>query len=77
MFLAQTAQPDYEELCRMDILGLQDTSVGDQNVVHAEFLEQLKRDPKEGWYESGLPWKEDHPPLPSNESNSLKNDFET
>ena len=69
MFLAQTAQPDYEELCRMDILGLQDTSVGDQNVVHEEFLEQLKRDPKEGWYESGLAWKGD--PLPSNEANSL------
>ena len=68
MFLAQKAQPDYGELCRMD-LGLQDTSVGDQNVVHEEFLEQLKRDPKEGWYESSLPWKGDHPPLPSNEAN--------
>ena len=72
MFLAQTAQPDYDELSPMDILGLQDTSVVDQNVVHEEFLEHLKRDQKEGWYESGLPWKGDHPPLPSNEANSLK-----
>ena len=57
MFLAQTAQSDYEELCRMDVLGLQDTPVGDQKVVHEEFLEQLRRDPKEGWHESGLSWK--------------------
>jgi len=56
----------------MDILRLQYTSVGDQDVVHEEFLEQLKRDPKEGWYESGLPWKGDHRPLASNEANSLK-----
>ncbi len=72
MFLAQTAQSDYEELCRMDVLGLQDTPVGDQKVVHEEFLEQLRRDPEESWCESGLPWKRGHPPLPSNEANSLK-----
>ncbi len=58
--------------CRMDVLGLQDTPVGDQKVVHEEFLEQLRCDPEEGWYESGLPWKGGHPPLPSNEANSLK-----
>ena len=47
MFLALTDQSYYKELCRMDILGLQDTSVGDQNVVHEDLLEQLKRDSKE------------------------------
>ena len=72
MFLAQTAQSDYEELCRMDVLGIQDTPSGDQKVVHEEFLEQLRRDPVHGWYETGLPWKGGHPPLPSNEENSLK-----
>ncbi|CAB3999275.1 Hypothetical predicted protein, partial [Paramuricea clavata] len=46
MFLAQTAQSDYEELCRMDVLGIQDTPSGDQKVVHEEFLEQLRRDPR-------------------------------
>ena len=71
MLLTQTAQGDYEELCRMDILGLKDTPIGDQQAVHAEFLEQLHRSP-EGWYETGLPWKGDHPPLPSNKANSLK-----
>ena len=39
MFLTQTAMTDYEELCRMDVLGLEDKPSGDQSVVHAEFLE--------------------------------------
>ena len=61
MFLAQTASNDYEELYRMDVLGLEDTPNGDQSVVYAV-----------SWYETRLPWKGDHPPLPSNESGSLK-----
>ena len=56
----------------MDVQGLKDSPVGDQKVVHEVFLEQLRRDPEQGWYESGLPWKGDHPPLPSNKANSLK-----
>ena len=71
MFLTQTSIGDYEELCRMDVLGLQDTPIGDQDVVHQEFLEQLKRSP-EGWYETALPWKGGHPPLPNNKTGSLK-----
>ena len=71
MFLTQTSLGDYEELCRMDILGLQDTPIGDQDVVHQEFLEQLKCSP-EGWYEIALPWKGGHPPLPNNNTGSLK-----
>lgn len=71
MFLAQTAPNDYEELYRMDVLGLEDAPSGDQSVVYAEFREQL-RGSSDGWYEARLPWKGDHPPLPSNESGSLK-----
>ena len=71
MFLAQTASNDCEELYRMDVLGLEDAPSGDQSVVYAEFREQLRRSP-DGWYEAHLPWKGDHPPLPSNESGSLK-----
>lgn len=51
--------------------GLEDKRKGDQSVVYEEFLEQLSRSP-EGWYETGLPWKGDHPLLPSNKSGSLK-----
>ena len=71
MFLAQTASNDYEELYRMDILTLEDAPNGDQSVAYAEFPEQLRRSP-DGWYEAHLPWKGDHPPLPSNDSENLK-----
>ena len=71
MFLTQTSVADYEELCRLDVLGLEDTPIGDQRVVHQEFLEQLKRS-AEGWYETSLPWKGNHPPLPENKLGSLK-----
>ena len=71
MLLTQTAASDYEELCRLDVLGLQDTPSGDQQAVYAEFKEQLHRNP-EGWYETGLPWKGDHSPLLNNKEGSLK-----
>jgi len=64
MFLTQTSVGDYVELCRMDVLRLEDTPIGDQQVVHQEFLEQLKRSP-DGWYETALPWKGGHPPCPT------------
>ncbi len=60
---------EYQELCRMDVLGLADTPVGDQEAVYGEFKEKLSRNP-EGWYESGLPWKGDLFPSGTNEANS-------
>ena len=71
MLLTQTSHTDYEDLCRLDILGLEDRPEHDQQTVHAEFREQLIRDP-EGWYETGLLWKKNHPPLPSNKEGSLR-----
>ena len=53
------------------MLGLEDSTTGDQASVYEEFQEQLKRSP-DGWYEVNLPWKRNHPPLPSNEKGSLK-----
>lgn len=47
-----------QNLCRLDVL-------------YKEFKEQLLRNP-EGWYESGLLWKGNHPPLPNNKPGSLK-----
>ena len=46
--LTQTSQSDYEDLCRMDVVGLADTSENDQSMVHAEFKEKLIRAPKGG-----------------------------
>jgi hypothetical protein len=37
--------------------------------VYEEFQEQLERSP-EGWYETGLPWRSNNPPLPTNEMGS-------
>ena len=36
-----------------------------------EFKEQLTRS-AEGWYETGLPWKGNHPTIPNNKAGSLK-----
>ena len=71
MLLTQTSYTDYEELCRLDVLGLEDRAEHDQETVHVEFREQLVRDPN-GWYETGLLWKKSHPPLPSNKQGSLR-----
>lgn len=71
MFLTQTSSFDYENLCRLDVLDLEDSTTGDQASVYGEFKEQLKRSP-DGWYEVNLPWKGNHPSLPSNEKRSLK-----
>lgn len=65
MFLTQTTAADYEQLCELHVLGLRDTPGGDQADVYEEFKEQLTRGP-EGWYETGLPWRGNHPPLPNN-----------
>ena len=71
MFLTQTSAADYEALFRLDVLVLQDHPVSDQDLVFQEFKEQLTRNP-EGWYETGLLWKGNHPPLPNNKHGSLK-----
>ena len=53
MILTQTSQVQYEELCRLDVLGLADNALNDQQAVYSEFKEQLVRSEK-GWYETGL-----------------------
>ena len=53
MLLTQTTPSDYENLCRLDILGLNDSPTGEQNIVYQEIKEQLVRNP-DGWYETGL-----------------------
>ena len=71
MLLTQTSRADFESLCRLDVLGLADTSEEDQDPVYQDFKEQLVRDPA-GWYEATLPWKAEHQNLPTNEKGSLR-----
>ena len=42
-----------------------------KNVVYDDFKEQLTRDPA-SWYETNLPWKANHPHLPTNEAGSKR-----
>ena len=71
MLVTQTSHVDYENLCRLDVLGLSDTPTNDQESVYDEFKEQLTRN-KAGWYETGLPWRGNHPELPYNKEGSLR-----
>lgn len=71
ILLTQSAFIDYEQLCALDVLGLADSHENDQNAVYEEFKEQLDRNPA-GWYETKLPWKGNHPPLPTNEIGSKR-----
>ena len=69
MLFARTSQSDYEELCKLDVLGLRDMADHDQTKVYEEFKEQLTRSQK-GWYETTLPWKANRSPLPTNKAAS-------
>ena len=69
-YLAVNSTADSERLCALDVLSLADTPTGDQGNVYDEFKEQLARSP-EGWYETALPWKGNHPPLPNNYEGSI------
>ena len=70
-YLTRTSGADYQELCNLDVLGLEDRPDGDQHVVYEEFAEQLTRN-KDGRYETSLLWRAGHSSLPTNESGSLK-----
>ena len=74
MMLTQTTHAHYEQLCRLDVLGLEDSAENDQQDVYTEFKEQLERS-SEGWCQTALPWKGNHPPPPppaNNCAGSLK-----
>ena len=71
LLLTQSALVDYEQLCSLDVLGLADSHNNDQLEVYEEFKEQLERSPA-GWYETKLPWKVNHPTLPTNEAGSKR-----
>ena len=65
LYFARKSQEDCYRLHSLDVLMLEDRFDGDQNLVHEEFREQLKRN-SNGSYSTGLPWKAGHPPLPDN-----------
>ena len=48
MFLTQTSSLEYENLCKLDVLGLEDSSTNNQDNVYEEFREQLTRSSEDG-----------------------------
>ena len=70
VYLTRSSSSDYEQLCCLDVLGLEDRPAGDQQVVYSDCQEKLVRHP-EGWYETGLLRKTGHLPLPNNQNASL------
>ena len=70
LYLTRSTDEDYNRLCSLDVLGIQDSPSNNTNSVYEDFKQQLVRS-DEGWYETGLLWKTGHPPLPTNEKGSL------
>ena len=71
VLLTQTSQSDYENLCRLDVLGIADSGESYHEMVYQDFKEQLQRSP-DGWYEANLPWKPHHASLATNEQGSRR-----
>eukprot|EP00795_Rhopilema_esculentum_P000506 gene506-10185_t len=67
MFFAKSALADFDKLCSLDVLGIQDKA--EKDIVIQDFKDQLERSP-EGWYRTGLLWKSEIPDLPDNEQGS-------
>ena len=70
MLFSKTSLHDYEKLCSLDCLGIEERR-DDSNYVYEEFQKQLGRG-LGGFYETNLIWKDNHPPLKNNKSNSLR-----
>ena len=68
---AQTNQGEYKQLCRLNVLGIADHPEHDQTDVYTEFCEQLMRSDQR-WYKTGLPWRGNHPTLPSSKNGTLR-----
>lgn len=56
VYLTRSSSADYEQLCNLNVLGLEDKPAGDQQAVYSKFQEQLVCHP-DGCYETGLLWK--------------------
>ena len=69
MLFSKTSLHDYEKRCSLDCLGIEERH-DSTNYVYKEFQRQLGHGP--GYlYETNLSWKDNHPLLKSNKSNSL------
>ena len=70
ILFTKTSLHDYENLRSLDSLGIEEKHEENSEFVYGGFRKQLVWH-SFGNYETNLIWKENHPPLPSNELNSL------
>ena len=59
---ARNSTCDHDQLDLFGVLGIEDQSSGDQELVYKEFQDQFQRHP-EGFYDTSLIWKVAHPTL--------------
>ena len=53
LMLSRTSIDDYEKLCNLDVLGVQDIPKTHEDIVHTNYIQQLRQS-GEGWYETGV-----------------------
>ena len=70
ILFSQTSIHHYEKLCCLDCLGVSKKQGKPDDYVYEKFREQLGLS-LGGYYETNLIWRENHPSLQNNESNSL------
>ena len=70
ILFTKTSLHDYENLCSLGCLGIEEKHEKNNEFVYGEFRKQSGRG-SVGNYENNLIWKKNHPPLRSNEVNSL------
>ena len=68
-YFTQTTSSDYEQLYRLDVLGVEDRKEFDQEEVKKEFIENIEQK-EDGRYKVKIPWIEDRVPQNTNESQS-------
>ena len=67
----RTSASDFNRLCDIDVLGVEENHLSHDENVYKKFKQQLERN-EGGWYETGLVWTENKVPLNSNKSGSLE-----
>ena len=70
MLLTKNPTTDHDQLCRLDVLGIEDQPSKDQKFVYKEYKDQLQTHP-ERFYETSLIWKASHQTLDKNNNGSL------
>ena len=70
LLFSKTSLYDYENLCSLDCLGIQENHVKSDDHVCDKFRKQLGRN-SEGYLETNLIWKESHSLLSDNKYGSI------